>query len=67
MYKFQEYFLFFVIIRLFSHGKWNLKSRRGGVSLFDITESAHKILQNAIKQESNAGEKLFVRLTMAIG
>lgn len=35
--------------------------------LFEITGSALQILQNAIKKESDDGEKLFVRLTMGIG
>ena len=40
---------------------------RGGVIVLSITESAHKILQCAIKNESSDGEKLYVRLTMGIG
>jgi hypothetical protein len=40
---------------------------RGGVIVLSITESAHKILQSAIKNESSDGEKLYVRLTMGIG
>jgi hypothetical protein len=40
---------------------------RGGVILFSITESAQRILQSAIKNESSDDEKLYVRLTMGIG
>lgn len=35
--------------------------------MFDLTESAYKILHQAISNESVSGEKLYVRLTMGIG
>jgi hypothetical protein len=35
--------------------------------MFKITESAYKILRQAIKNECREGEKLYIRLTMGIG
>lgn len=35
--------------------------------MFDITESAYKILHKTINSESSDGEKLYVRLTIGIG
>jgi len=46
---------------------WKSKIKRRWVTLFEISESAYQILQNAIKKECDVGEKLFVRLTMGIG
>ena len=42
-------------------------TKEGGEDLFKITESASKILRQAIRKESKDGEKLYVRLTMGIG
>ena len=43
------------------------KLKGGDLPMFNLTGSAYQILQNAIKNESDEGEKLFVRLTMGIG
>ncbi len=35
--------------------------------MFNMTESAYKVLQDAIRREQDDDEKLYVRLTMGIG
>jgi hypothetical protein len=35
--------------------------------MFNITDSAYKVLQDAVKNEQGDTEKLYVRLTMGIG
>lgn len=35
--------------------------------MFNITDSAYRVLLKAIQKESKDGEKLYVRLTMGIG
>jgi hypothetical protein len=52
---------------LFKKRIWKKVTKEGGEDLFKITESASKILRQAIRKESKDGEKLYVRLTMGIG
>jgi hypothetical protein len=39
----------------------------GGGFMFNITDSAYKVLQDAVRKEQDGAEKLYVRLTMGIG